>query len=91
MIGGDLNLPQADWKGDVEKVSGFQAFVNNLIWDNGYTWVVSSPTRGDTLLDIYLLRPGSSLISCNILPEISDHNGVLLEGEWDENCQEPKV
>ena len=43
------------------------------------------------LLDIYLLRPGSSLISCNNLPRISDHKGILLEAEWDEICREPKA
>ena len=91
IIGGDFNLPQADWKGDAEKAKGFQACVNNLVWDNGYTQVVSGPTRGDSVLDIYLLRPECSLISCNILPRISDHNGVLLEGEWDEICWEPKA
>ena len=80
-----------DWKGDVEKASRFQVFVNNLVWDNGYTQVVSGPTRGDALLDIYLLRPESSLTSCNILPRTSDHNRVLLEVEWDENCRETKV
>ena len=37
IVGGDLNLPQADWKEDEEKASGFQAFVNYLAWDNGYT------------------------------------------------------
>ena len=70
-IGDDLNLPQADCKGGAGKASGFEVFVNNLVWDNGYTRVVSDPTRGDALLDIYLLRPENSLISCNILPEIS--------------------
>jgi hypothetical protein len=54
IIGGDLNLPQADWKGDAEKANGFQACVSNLVRDNGYTQVVSAPTRGDALLDIYL-------------------------------------
>ena len=49
------------------------------------------PTRGDALLDICLLIPESQLISCNILPGIRDHNGGLLEVEWDENCGEPKV
>jgi hypothetical protein len=29
IIGGDLNLPQADWKGNAEKANGFQACVNN--------------------------------------------------------------
>jgi len=86
-----LNLPQADWKGNAGKARGFQAIVNNLLWDNGYTQVVSGPTRGDSLLDIYLLRPESSLIYFNILPGISDRNGVLLKVEWDEICREPKV
>jgi hypothetical protein len=76
IIGGDLNLPQAGRNGDAEKASGFQAFVNSLVWNNGYTQVVSGPTRGDTMLDIYLLKPESSLVSCNIVPGISDHNGV---------------
>jgi len=42
-------------------------------------------------LDIYLLRPESSPISCNILPGISDHNGVVFEVERDEICRKPKV
>ena len=91
IIGGDFSLPKADWKGNAEKASGFQAFVNGLVSGNGYTQAVSGLTRGDALLNIYLLRRESSLISCNILPRISDHNGVLLDVEWDENCREPKV
>jgi hypothetical protein len=75
-------------------VRGFidrRATVDNLVCDNGYTQVVSGPTRGDALLDIYLIKPESLLISCNILSGISDHNGVLLEVEWDEICREPQV
>jgi hypothetical protein len=37
----------------------------------------------------HLLRPESSLISCNILPGISNHNGVLLVVEWDKICRQP--
>ena len=55
IIDGNFNLPQADWKGDAEKASGFQACVNNLVWDNGYPEVVSGPTRGGALLDMHLL------------------------------------
>jgi hypothetical protein len=91
IIGGDLNLLQADWQVDLKKASGFQAFVNILYWVNGYTQVVSGPTRGDALLYNYPFRPEISLISCNILPEISDLNGVLLEVEWNKICREPKV
>ena len=47
--------------------------------------------QGDALLDTYPIKPVSSLISCNILSGISDHNGVLLEVEWDEICREPQV
>ena len=65
--------------------------INNLVWNNGYPQVVSSPKIGDTQLDIYLLRPESSVIACSILPRISKPNGVLLEVEWDEICQKPKV
>ena len=88
IIGGDLNLPQADWVGEAGKESGVQASVNNLICDNGYTQVVCKPTRGGSLLDIYLLRLGNVLISCNILPGISNHEGVLLEVEWSDKCRD---
>jgi hypothetical protein len=70
--------------------SGFQAFVNKVGENNGYTQVIRGLTGGDALLDIYLLRPDNSLTSCNIVPSISDHSGVLLEVEWDEICREQK-
>jgi len=41
IIGGDLNLPQAEWKWEAEKANGFQAMVNRLDWDNGYTQEVN--------------------------------------------------
>jgi hypothetical protein len=63
IVGGDLNLPQVDWKGIAEGGSVAQAFINRLVWDNGYTQVVGKPTRGDSLLDFYLVRPESALIS----------------------------
>ena len=73
---------------DAEKANGFQAMINNLAWDNSYTEKVSGPTKGDAILDIYLLRLASWLISCHIFPEISDHNGILLEVEWDKICRQ---
>jgi hypothetical protein len=79
IIGGDLNLPQVDWKGVAGGASLSQAFINRLVWDNEYTQVVGKPTRGDYLLDVYLVRPESALISCGMLQGISDHFGVLLE------------
>jgi hypothetical protein len=34
IIGGDLNLPYADWNGNAECTSGVQAFINRLVWEN---------------------------------------------------------
>jgi hypothetical protein len=82
IIGEDLNVPSADWNGNTDGTSGSQAFVNRLVWENGYTQVVDSHTRGDALLDVYLVRPESSFTSCSIVQGISDHCGVLLEVDW---------
>jgi hypothetical protein len=91
VIGGDLILPSADWNGNAECFSGSQAFVNRLVWGNGYTQVVERPTRGETLLNVYLVRPESSFTSCSIVQGISDHCGVLLEIEWEEKYCRPQV
>jgi hypothetical protein len=63
IIGGDLNLPYADWNGKAECNSGNQAFVNRLVWENGYTQAVDSPARGEALLHVYRVRPESSFTS----------------------------
>jgi hypothetical protein len=78
IIGGDLNFPQADWKGVAEVTRVNQTFINRLVWGNGYTQVVGKPTRGDSLLDVYRIRPKSALIFCGTLQGIVDHFGVLL-------------
>jgi len=80
--GGDTNLPYADWNGNAGCNSGTQAFINSLVWENGFTQAVDSPNRGDALLDVYLFRPESSFTASSKVQEISDHHGV----EWEENC-----
>jgi hypothetical protein len=84
IIGEDLNLPSADWNGNAKCTTGSQAFVNRFVWENGYTQIVDSPTRGDALLDVYLVRPESLFTSCSMVQGISDHCGVLSEVEWEE-------
>ena len=93
IIGGDLNLPYADWNGHVEKSRGTQVFLNRLVWESRYTdvCVVNSPTRGDALLDVYLVWPECVFTSCSNVQGISDYWGVLLEVQWGENCREHQV
>jgi hypothetical protein len=62
-----------------------------LVWENGFTQVVDSPTRKDALMDVYLVRTESLFTAISIVQGISDHYGVILEVEWEENCCVPKI
>jgi len=79
IIGGDLNLTYADWNGNAGGNSGTQARINSLVWENGYSQVIDSPTRGNALLDVYLIRPESSVTSSGIVQGVSDHLAVILK------------
>jgi hypothetical protein len=46
IVGGDLNLPNADWNGNAVGNIGTQALINSLVWENGYSQVINTPTRG---------------------------------------------
>jgi hypothetical protein len=91
IIGGDLNLPYADWNENADGNSGAQALINSLVWGNGYSQVINSPTRGEALLDVYLVRPGSSDTSSGTVQGVSDHLAVILEVEWEDTYTEPQV
>jgi hypothetical protein len=56
IIARDLNLPCVDWNGNVECASRGQPFINRAISETGYGQVVKSPTRRESLLDVYLVR-----------------------------------
>jgi hypothetical protein len=53
--------------------------MNKLVWDSGCTQVVENPMRGDSLLDVHLVRPEGALTSCERVQGINDHCRVLLE------------
>jgi len=76
IIGGDLSLPYADWNGHAEKSRGIQVLLNRLVLENGYTQAVNSPTRGDALFNVYLVRPESAFTSC------SNVQGSLFIGRY---------
>jgi hypothetical protein len=91
IIGGHLNLPYVDWKGNAGGNSGTQALINSLVWENGYSQVVDSPTQGDALLDVFLVRPKSSVTYRGIVQGISDHQAVILEVKWKDTSSKPHV
>ena len=86
-----MNLPSAYWNGNTGCNGGTQAFINSLVWEKGFTQVADSPTRGDALPDVYLVQPESSFTASSTVRGISDHHGVILEVEWEENCCVPQV
>ena len=62
-----------------------------MVCENGYSQVIDSPTRGDAILDVFLVRPEVSGNSSCTVQGISDHHGVILEVEWEEGCCELQV
>jgi hypothetical protein len=53
IIGGGLNLPNAERNGNTGGNNGTQALINSLVWENEYSQVINSPTRGEALLDVW--------------------------------------
>jgi len=84
VTGGDLNLPYSDCNGNASGNRGSQALINSFVWENGYIQVIDSPTRGDALLDVYLVRLESSVTSSGTVQGVSDHLAVILEVEWED-------
>ena len=60
IIGGDLNLPQLEWKWKADAKNVTQVLINYLVFENSFSQVIERPTRGDSILDVYLIRPDSS-------------------------------
>jgi hypothetical protein len=90
----NLTFPYADWNGNVECTTlrgGGQESVNRLAGESGYTQAVKNPTRGDALLDVYLVRPENLSTSGSVIEGVSDHCGVSLEVEWEEKFCRPIV
>ncbi len=78
VIAGDLNVPEANWKGAVSEAK-VQQLVNRLVGEGGLAQVVDRPTRQEALLDVYLIRPQELFLSCDVIEGISDHKAVLVD------------
>ncbi len=79
-----------DWKGNAEGNNPTEALVNRLVSDKGYIQLVDSPTRGDAVLDVYLVRPEISFTTSSIMQGISVHHGGMLQVDWEGNSIVPQ-
>ena len=82
-IGGDLNLPDIDWR--TNEINGNRnprvanvEFVEKLGEYNLHQ-VVENPTRGENILDIFCTNKPNLVQRTKLLPGLSDHDAILVE------------
>ena len=83
-IAGDLNLPGFDWKHNCllpncRYPELTRKFVNCL-GDYGLAQLVKEPTRGNNVLDLFITNIESLITKTHVIPGISDHDAVFVEG-----------
>lgn len=81
-LGGDLNLPDIQWKtqtviGNANSSAINQRFLHCL-HHCGLDQLVDFPTRQDTTLDLFLTNRPSLVNKCTAAPGVADHDMVLI-------------
>ena len=81
-LGGDLNLPDIQWKtqtviGNANSSAINQRFLHCL-QHCGLDQLVDFPTRQDTTLDLFLTNRPSLVNKCTAAPGVADHDMVLI-------------
>ena len=84
-IAGDMNIPGFDWHNNCLKPSCnyselTQKFVNSLC-DNNLIQLITEPTRGPNTLDLFITNNETLICKTQIIPGLSDHDIVYLEGD----------
>ena len=79
-IGGDLNLKDIDWENLKVCDNGEHKSSCNLLLDGlqstSLEQIVHKPTRGSSILDLFITDKPDSVTSVDIIPGISDHEIV---------------
>ncbi|CAG2226323.1 unnamed protein product [Mytilus edulis] len=82
-LGGDLNLPDIDWKSNSVCGNQYSSQINNRFVDMVNNCcldqVVTFPTRGSATLDIFLTNRPSLVNRCEPIPAIGDHDIVFID------------
>ena len=83
-IAGDMNLPGFDWKHNClfltcrfpELTRKFTDCLDN----HGWVQLITNPTRGKNVVDLLITNNDSPIIKTQVIPGISDHDAVFVEG-----------
>ena len=79
-LAGDFNAPGIRWSDITLSENVNCSFAHNclidIVHDHGLHQLVTSPTRGNNILDLFLTNDPSTVMNIKILPGISDHEIV---------------
>ena len=80
---GDLNLPDMDWSNMSISGNRYRKDINErlieLVNNTCQEQLVSSPTRGSNILDVFFSNRPSLTSKCSLLPGLSDHDIVSVK------------
>ena len=88
-VAGDINLPKMDWdymcpSPDCKHPS-FYRQITEVLNDSNLTQTVSLPTRDSNILDIFFTTKPTLVQRVSILPRISDHDIIQIQGNTSAN------
>lgn len=91
-LAGDFNLPNINWEDNTVQNNAThiqiqERFLNSFA-DAGLEQLVSTPTRGTNILDLFLANNPGHVQECKVTDGISDHDAVVVEADMDP--QRPK-
>ena len=82
-IGGDINLPDINWSNSSVSGHSYSLRLNHIfldfLLDNTLTQMVTIPTRGTNILDIFVTDRSSLVEFCDTVDGIGDHEAVLVK------------
>ena len=94
-LSGDINLPNIDWDHCTVQGSNYPLLICDIILDflmnYGFVQMVDTPTRGNNILDVFFTNRPSLVVSCNVLPGISDHEIVHVLSTVSATHKRPSV
>ena len=83
LLGGDFNCPGIDWEHGTLTESylshSFREKLLEFVQDFQLDQLVTFPTRGMNILDLFLTTHPSIVLTCKPSPGLSDHDAVLIK------------